>query len=689
MLDTMDKSELNSAIAKNDNLSNENESNKAPSGGTSVSPTIEEIPDPAESKIDSGAHQSIDIESKIQTDIDSNTLNESTEEKNSETTVSTEHSSNLTECRSLIPYQHLNPIEFLNRIYQFVPDELRDGLYTYIWSRDNDNKHKRTNSFKLSELDKMLEVAENINTGGKNISFSMGLLDHPLGTYQRAKSTDIIAISCLWIDIDVANEVHGQDQKLAPTIETACEIITMQLGYDLKPSLVVDSGYGIHAYWIFNSLFKIESDADLKRFRRMLETLQGIIRANLQGYFIDKTSDLSRMLRLPGTRNWKSGNKNDAPICKVIETSNTAFEIDEFELRLRERVEVFIPKSKNPREISTSQRKFLKGKYSTSNAVFSIDTENQQIKMICEHCSAVQYVVSNIESLKYPVVTPIFQTLLKINDSERFVIELVKRWLGDKFDISTTEKQLEGLKKLPPAKCLSLLAMGLPCNGGENHECIVASLEKKTPDAIRTSPIVRRAISQDLGGTIGERFADAPDQIKYLSIPDVFEMYENGIDLVTEKLSKSVSLTPFAIQNLVQNEGSESIAYYNFAIRKNGRWIHRLIDAHIINKTADLANALLDSGILVDASQIRLANKFIIAFLATNETDIETITQYTKLGWCDNFEFIHPEFQFDNAGNALYKLIQSDVVPHIHCKTRLQISKRSSDVQHAISSTTR
>ncbi|MBR1419544.1 MAG: DUF927 domain-containing protein [Selenomonadaceae bacterium] len=348
---------------------------------------------------------------------------------------------------------------------------------------------------------------------------------------------------------------------------------------------------------------------------------------------------------------------------------------------------MFIPKSKNPREISTSQRKFLEGKYSTSNAVFSIDTENQQIKMICEHCSAVRYVVENIETQEYSVVVPILRTLLKIEGSEQFIFDLVKRWRGDKFDISKTEKQLEGLKKLPPAQCLDLLAKGLSCNGGEKHECVVASLGKKTPDAIRKSPIVRRAICQDLGGTIGERFADAPDQIKYLSIPDVFEMYENGIDLVTEKSSKSVSLTPFAIQNLVQNEGSESIAYYNFAIRKNGRWIHRLIDAHIINKTADLANALLDYGILVDASQIRLANKFIIAFLATNEDNIETITQYTKLGWCDNFEFIHPEFQFDNAGNALYKLIQSDVVPHIHCKgnieSEIELMKRACKYQNA------
>ena len=82
---------------------------------------------------------------------------------------------------------------------------------------------------------------------------------------------------------------------------------------------------------------------------------------------------------------------------------------------------------------------------------------------------------------------------------------------------------------------------------------------------------MRRAISQDLGGTIGERFADAPDQIKYLEIPDRFEMYENGIYLETEKSSKSVSLTPFVIQSFVKNEGSESIAYYNFAIRKENR----------------------------------------------------------------------------------------------------------------------
>ena len=550
----------------------------------------------------------------------------------------------------------MTPAEFLQAIFHAAQDQ-----FTYIWSRTNSNQRKRTNSFKTSDIDSLLNTAQSLNKDQLNVSFSMGLIDHPLGTYQRAKSIDIVAIPCLWIDIDVDNPVHGQSQKLVPSIEEAIQVLPAEL----PPSIIVNSGYGIHAYWIFDSLFEIKSDSDRKRAKSMLERLQSLIRSNAGEYFIDQTADLSRMLRLPGTINWKSGNKNDAPICKVIEASSKVFRVVDVERTLNDLTLKTIPKTENPRQISDSQREFIDSKFNTSGNEFQ--SISGDLSAIIEHCSAVNFFVENVEVVaSYESMKYILPIILHCGDGYQFAMNLCKRWLGSKFDFSKTQAQIDGLKKLKPATCESIRRSGLQCS---YNSCLVCQAGKHSPIAILNSPVVRRKIFGDISGTIGEVFPDAPDNIAIFESPDGFVISENGIDFETEKSVVKTAFTPFVISRLITSEGSagdESIIFWELTRRiGEGDWRSRLVSTKIINKIPEFAVALLESNIGVDASQARLANKYLVAFKEKNKSNIARIELIEKLGWRDDFRFIHPEFQFDDSGNELYKLTGSSITDHI------------------------
>lgn len=100
--------------------------------------------------------------------------------------------------------------------------------------------------------------------------------------YASGKASDCVQnVGVLWADID--NKAVGGTHLAA----------LMRLGaINLTPSIVVDSGNGIHAYWLLNKL------EPFSRVQPLMKGLQSAIGS-------DHVHDAPRVLRLPGTRNHK------------------------------------------------------------------------------------------------------------------------------------------------------------------------------------------------------------------------------------------------------------------------------------------------------------------------------------------------------------------------------------------------
>jgi len=74
-----------------------------------------------------------------------------------------------------------------------------------------------------------------------------------------------------------------------------------------KPTIIVHSGHGWHAYWLFKELWTFADAAERVRAAWLVEQWQAFLRskARVLGWTVDSTHDLARILRLPGSYNHK------------------------------------------------------------------------------------------------------------------------------------------------------------------------------------------------------------------------------------------------------------------------------------------------------------------------------------------------------------------------------------------------
>jgi len=137
-----------------------------------------------------------------------------------------------------------------------------------------------------------------------DVYFSVCPLREALSGGRRGSAEDTVALAALWIDIDIRGDNHKQT-TLPETPEQALE-----LAYALPwaPSTVVSSGGGLQVYWIFKEPWVFE-EGDREQAARLSKTFQALLiaKGTERGWRIDDTSDLARVLRVPGTYNRKHG----------------------------------------------------------------------------------------------------------------------------------------------------------------------------------------------------------------------------------------------------------------------------------------------------------------------------------------------------------------------------------------------
>lgn len=129
----------------------------------------------------------------------------------------------------------------------------------------------------------------------------------------RPAAADSRAITGLWLDLDVNG---GPDRKTGacPTIEAAEELARAVA----EPTITVRSGYGLHAWWLFDEpwVFATLTDQD-QAARAAAQWFELHRRAGAKvGAGVDHAHDLARLMRLPGTVNAK-GNAT-APVTGVL-----------------------------------------------------------------------------------------------------------------------------------------------------------------------------------------------------------------------------------------------------------------------------------------------------------------------------------------------------------------------------------
>ena len=87
------------------------------------------------------------------------------------------------------------------------------------------------------------------NQAGRNIYFGVGLR-----RTRGGKKSDVLAIPALWVDLDGKDFSQGKPEALAALD---------RLPTYLSPSMILDSGHGIHAYWLLEPAVALKGNGEI------------------------------------------------------------------------------------------------------------------------------------------------------------------------------------------------------------------------------------------------------------------------------------------------------------------------------------------------------------------------------------------------------------------------------------------
>lgn len=196
----------------------------------------------------------------------------------------------------------MDTLDFFRELY----GQCKEGWLT-IWTRPD----RKTYWFPVEQLEQAASMAKKLAELRKDVYFGVGLRREQVYKEKngvrylaRGENEDVLALPGLWIDVDVADDAH-KERALPPSLADAVSLVQ---SFQREPSILVHSGHGLHAYWLFREPLIIRTPEDQARAENLTSRFQATIRdaALKKGWKLDNTSDLARVLRVPGTMNYKT-----------------------------------------------------------------------------------------------------------------------------------------------------------------------------------------------------------------------------------------------------------------------------------------------------------------------------------------------------------------------------------------------
>lgn len=203
----------------------------------------------------------------------------------------------------------MTPGEWLRDL--FGSDALRDQWLTVCW-REN---RLRWHHVPVADLDR---PARGLSMYADTTCTWLGccpLIERPV--HGRGRTDDTGALVGVWADLDIAGDGHADHGPLPlpPTIDDALEILD-RIG--IEPTHTLHTGGGLQVWWLFTEPWLFTDAADRLTAQAVSagfgRTLQDYGRT--AGWQVDDVSDLARILRPPGTRNWKQ-RSNPRPVTRI------------------------------------------------------------------------------------------------------------------------------------------------------------------------------------------------------------------------------------------------------------------------------------------------------------------------------------------------------------------------------------
>jgi hypothetical protein len=138
----------------------------------------------------------------------------------------------------------------------------------------------------------------------KNTYFGLAARRSDLGEKRRGVKKDCVALPGFCVDIDIHDpRAHKAAATTLPKSQD--EAASLLVGYP-TPSLVIDSGFGLHCYWLFDKPLLFAPGAYGPAEAQMSQFVAPLLaRAQEKGWRLDACDTIDRVWRVPGFLNHK------------------------------------------------------------------------------------------------------------------------------------------------------------------------------------------------------------------------------------------------------------------------------------------------------------------------------------------------------------------------------------------------
>ena len=143
----------------------------------------------------------------------------------------------------------------IERFVEAVYGRLPDGLWGYLW----DLQGKRTYGF--SRAAAAAKIAAR-HAARRDVYCALALSTEKPGSRHRITNDEADGLVGLAADIDIAGPGHSGDKTYPPDEDAALALVGK---LPLPPTIVVHSGGGLHAWWLFHEPWVFDGDVSISR----------------------------------------------------------------------------------------------------------------------------------------------------------------------------------------------------------------------------------------------------------------------------------------------------------------------------------------------------------------------------------------------------------------------------------------
>ena len=217
-----------------------------------------------------------------------------------------------------MPWWRQDATRFLDAFTAGAPVE--PASYFYLWDRPT----KTTTSFLVQDT-RSIATATSWDQAPNDVYVGVALGAAPLARHKRITNQTAAGIAGVHLDIDVLGPAHSK-LHLPPSVDAGLELMEE---FGAPPSVVVLSGHGVQAWWLFPRPWMF---ADAAEAADAGDLLKGWVGAQSEvaashGWQHDSVGDLARLMRLPGTINAKL---HDDPVnVQLLSDDGPRYDVDQ------------------------------------------------------------------------------------------------------------------------------------------------------------------------------------------------------------------------------------------------------------------------------------------------------------------------------------------------------------------------